>query len=181
MVSFHIKNMAENIRKFKALKKLTADPDVNNRILEKLKILIPQHVKRLFDTEGSTGKTGKWKELSIPYVVWKARKYPGKTIMKRKLFLYNALMGGKGSQWKIDRTFFGKTRFRFFINSENWKQHQWGTHKLPRRKTFDPTQNELLAFMDTFRIVYRQEILKLKLFKSVNLKPGTYSRIVKVW
>ncbi len=169
------------MRKFQELKKLPANADVNKRILENLKRLTKEHVKKLFDSEGASGANGKWSHLSFQYKIWKERHFPGKPIMKRKLYLYHALRSGRGSAWQIDKTFWGRTRFRFYIDPEYWKYHQWGTRKLPKRKTFDPTQNELNQFMDTFRIVYMQEIRKLKLFKSVNLKPGTYSRIVKVW
>lgn len=46
--------------------------------------------RQQFDTEGSYGSGG-WDPLSPRYAAWKARRYPGKPIMRRSDDTYNSL------------------------------------------------------------------------------------------
>lgn len=59
-------------------------------------LLFRKHEKRLFDTEGAYGPSGRWQELSDAYAEWKEWNYPGMPILQQTGRLRAALVEGKG-------------------------------------------------------------------------------------
>jgi phage gpG-like protein len=91
--------------------------------------------RRQFATEGRTGSAG-WAPLSPAYAAWKARRYPGKTILRRTDELFRSLT--EGPQVRIvDRVF-------MVIGSavEHGRYHQAGGGNLPRRPPVELTEHE---------------------------------------
>lgn len=55
-----------------------------------------KHEKRLFDTEGAYGPSGRWAPLSDKYLAWKETVFPGRPILELTGTLRAALVEGRG-------------------------------------------------------------------------------------
>ncbi|MFN3652226.1 MAG: hypothetical protein ACK47B_21825 [Armatimonadota bacterium] len=64
-----------------------------------------EHMAEVFASEGSANAAGKWRDLSPRYAAWKAKHYPGKTILVREGVLQRALTrrNAKGSLRRIGK------------------------------------------------------------------------------
>lgn len=88
--------------------------------------------RRVFDAQGLPHR---WRQLSERYRAWKARHFPGKTILRRTDRLYRSLTGGPGMVWRSRKHSlqYGSKYFTFVF-------HQRGTSRLPRRQMIVLTQ-----------------------------------------
>ena len=65
-------------------------PFIDKHLVGRLQKAFFRYMAKVFRTEGSASG-GKWKKLSPKYKTWKAKKYPGKTILRREDKLYESL------------------------------------------------------------------------------------------
>jgi phage gpG-like protein len=91
---------------------------------------------RQFATEGRYGSGG-WAPLSPRYAAWKARHYPGKTILRRTDDLYRSLTERPLGVEVIE------PRFAIFGTAVEYGQyHQHGTAHMPRRRPVEFPESE---------------------------------------
>lgn len=96
--------------------------------------------KEQFATEGLVGSGG-WRALSEPYATWKARHYPGKTILRRTDELYRSLTVGPAIN-VVERGF-------MLIGSdvEHGAFHQSGGPNLPKRPPVELPGSARVSFV----------------------------------
>lgn len=92
--------------------------------------------RRQFDTEGKFGSGG-WAPLSPRYAAWKARHYPGKTILRRTDRLYHSLTSRPLGVEVIEPAF-------AILGSAvpYGEHHQHGGGNLPRRRPVELPESE---------------------------------------
>lgn len=94
--------------------------------------------KELFDAQGRG-----WAPLSPAYAEWKAKHYPGKTILRRTDALYNSLAGrGRGHVEEIH-----PLQMRWGTEIPYARFHQRGTSKMPQRRVIDLVEREKVQIM----------------------------------
>ena len=89
-----------------------------------------------FKSEGSKGRSGKWKELEPAYAKQKAIDYPGQPILQRTGKLFASLTGKTSDTVLIEE----KDEFGFGSSLLYAKFHQTGTSKMPAREIFSFTE-----------------------------------------
>jgi phage gpG-like protein len=109
-----------------------------------------------FKSEGSKGRSGKWKPLKPEYAGRKAIEYPGKLVLERTGKLKSSLTGKTGDTVLIKE----KQEFGFGTSLFYAQFHQTGTSKMPAR--------EIFSFSDSTRTDITKEIQKglLEIIKS---------------
>lgn len=83
--------------------------------------------RAIFESEGSAGNRSKWAALSAKYAATKAKKFPGKTILRATDKLFNQMTGG-GFSAITSTSMFAGTKLPYAVF------HQLGTSKMPARK-----------------------------------------------
>lgn len=92
--------------------------------------------RRQFATEGRAASGG-WAPLSPRYAAWKARRYPGKTILRRSDDLWRSLTQRPLGVEVIE------PRFAMFGSAVPYgAYHQHGSGRLPRRRPVEFTEAE---------------------------------------
>lgn len=114
--------------------------------------------RKLFATEGSSGKHGKWPELSEKYKKWKDKNFPGKNIM----VLHERLINSLTNQAAESIYFTSKqgNKFRLVIGTDVRskegfdypKHHQEKAKKV--RRSIDPTDSQ----MDTWALLIEKGV-----------------------
>ncbi len=102
--------------------------------------------RRQFATQGIFGSGG-WRALSPPYAAWKARHYPGKTILRRDDDLWRSLTQGPAVKViEPDRLILGS-------DVEYGKYHQagGGPGGLPRRRPVELPESTRRAMVKTLQ------------------------------
>jgi phage gpG-like protein len=102
--------------------------------------------RRVFAAEGLPGP---WAPLSPAYAAWKAKRYPGKSILRRTDRLYESLtQRSPDTVWEITpRT------IRFGTRVPYWKYHQTGTRRMPARPPLvllDATWQDLVRQVNAY-------------------------------
>jgi phage gpG-like protein len=94
-----------------------------------------RHEERAFGTEGSILRSGKWAPLSPRYAAWKARHYPGRTILVRTGKLKASLTqpGAEGAIREVT-----EDGLEIGTSISYARYHQWGTGRMPARLVIDP-------------------------------------------
>lgn len=96
--------------------------------------LFAKQNREQFDTQGARGAGG-WAALSPAYAAWKARAYPGKTILRRTDALYESLtarpFGVEVIEAKVMRL---GTDVKSDDGFDYPRAHQQGTERMPRRR-----------------------------------------------
>lgn len=109
------------------------------------------HIRQTFATEGDAGP-GKWAPLSEKYAEWKAKRFPGKTILERTGKLMASLTERKaeGSVFEASpKSLTIGTSVRYAI------YHQAGTGRMPQRKEIalpEPAKRELMRIAQMYLI-----------------------------
>lgn len=85
-----------------------------------------------FKSEGSKGRSGKWKKLSRNYEKQKARTHPGMPILQRTGRLERGLTSKTGDTVLIE----SKDEYGFGTSLFYAAYHQTGTNKMPAREIF---------------------------------------------
>ena len=85
-----------------------------------------------FAYEGDVGNLGPWADLDKKYAAWKARAYPGQTILRLTDRMYDSLVG------TTDDTVFtaNPTWMAWGTGVEYARYHQEGTEHMPARPLF---------------------------------------------
>lgn len=98
---------------------------------------LAEATQRQFSSEGAYGSGG-WQRLSPAYGEWKARAYPGKTILRRDDNLYDAVTRRPFGVEVLEPAFavFG-ARVLSEDGFDYGAAHQAGAGNLPQRKVFD--------------------------------------------
>lgn len=92
--------------------------------------------KRQFRSEGDYGSGG-WQALSPAYAAWKARAYPGKTILRRTDALYNSLTRRPFGVEVIE-----PSRMAVGSGIDYGRLHQAGGGSLPQRRVVELPESE---------------------------------------
>lgn len=148
-----------------------------NEIKPKFKKEFNDTNKALFNSEGATGRHGKWKSLSPKYRAWKEKRYPGKGIMVRKGNLKKALTANSGDSAYIASKYGNKLIFTWFVTLKYWIYHQKGAGRLPMRKTFDPKNRMLKRFLLIVYAAVLRRVRRLKLFDRISIEFPTWDVI----
>lgn len=92
-----------------------------------------------FNTEGARGASGKWKKLSPSYARFKARKFPGQTILKATTDLFESMTSpdALGSIYKPE-----KDSLTIGTKELYALAHQKGTGRLPARPIISLTETD---------------------------------------
>lgn len=98
---------------------------------------LQETLAELWATQGASGADGQWKELDEKYAKWKARKYPGATILQRRGGLEASFMGGPGFHFQ-----FGPLWMEFGSDLAVGLYHQTGTQHMPARRIFQLTEEQ---------------------------------------
>jgi phage gpG-like protein len=99
--------------------------------------------RQMFRTQGGFGRSGNWKPLSPEYAELKAKKYPGKTILRREDRLFRSLTATSEDSVSTGTGGQGLYVFRFGSRVPYTIFHQRGTPRMPARKLFDMTGQQL--------------------------------------
>jgi len=90
---------------------------------------------RQFEGQGQGPFAGHWAALSEQYAKWKAKKYPGKPLLRRTDSLFEALTSSTSPlasrEWSASEFAFGT------VGLEYADHHQVGTEFMPARPPFD--------------------------------------------
>ena len=92
-----------------------------------------------FNTEGARGASGKWKALSPGYARFKARKFPGQTILKASTALFESMT----SPDAFDSIFIpDRTQLTLGTKALYALAHQQGAGRLPARPIISLTETD---------------------------------------
>lgn len=149
-VGMHIvaKNIDEWKRQGFATAKYLSNKQLVNNVGTMLKTRFETISKTQFSRKGGFGKHGTWPSLDPKYAAWKAKKFPGKSIMRRTDKLYNALVGGSDSSVFYSGSLPSGFNVRYGVDIEpdypSFHQ-QGGSIKgsMKMRKVIDPTEQQL--------------------------------------
>ena len=137
--------ITSNIEKWKKLAKLTAREFDAPETIRKVSIVLNRRfrllARRSFESQGSSSGLA-WPQLSEPYRTWKAKKYPGKTILRRKDRMYRSFTTKRFGVGFGSRTSAG---FNYMYGStvEYAKYHHEGRSPLPQRRVLQYTSQQL--------------------------------------
>lgn len=104
-------------------------------------VTVREILSESFESEGQSGRGGRWPNLEPPYEAWKARHYPGRKILERTGELKASLIGGPGG-----RVTYGRTSMEVASDVPYGSFHQEGKGQ-KKRSPWSPTDR------DAFRIV----------------------------
>lgn len=110
--------------------------------------------RRQFDSQGAFGSGG-WQPLSPPYAAWKARHYPGKTILRRTDDLFRSLTQGPAVR------VIQPHRLVLGSDVEYGKYHQAGGDGVPRRRPVElpeSTRRDMVRILQRFAITGRVRV-----------------------
>lgn len=96
--------------------------------------------RRQFATQGGAGSGG-WAPLSPKYAAWKARHYPGKTILRRTDELHTSLTVGPAIR------IIEPTTMIIGSDVDYGAYHQRGTSRMPQRRPIELTENRRREWM----------------------------------
>lgn len=99
--------------------------------------------REVFDSEGAKTASGRWARLSPAYAAQKARRFPGKTILRRKDRMFRSFVTRRENV-----AFAARHRDGFLFKYGSLvpvypELHQTGTPFMPARKIIDPTRQQL--------------------------------------
>lgn len=115
--------------------------------------------RRLFDSEGSSGKSGAWAPLSLPYVEQKQRRWGFTKILVASGALYTSLTSQAGDavvQEYPQELVIGTSLLYA-------KFHQTGTDRMPARRPIDLTDEDEKSIVDPLKQKIRQLIQNARL------------------
>lgn len=95
--------------------------------------------ERLFQSEGASGASGKWAALSKAYARFKARNFPGKSILKREDTLYESLTNPEAPD-----AVYRATQDEIVMGTRDPKAlaHHRGRGRLPARPVVSLTESD---------------------------------------
>lgn len=133
----------------KRLDQLRANASDLRPAFERIRDDFRRMMERTFSSEGGSNASGKWKPLSPGYAAWKARHYPGKTILRLSDKMRDALTGeGEGAIEEITE---GSLTLGADVRSKGGYPyplaHQEGRGRNPQRKIIDPTPGDIARWM----------------------------------
>lgn len=106
--------------------------DVKRRALDlsqPFQAFIPYWMEQERQVFAAQGLPQTWPALSPAYAAWKAKRYPGKTILRRSDRLYQSL-----TTFGADTIAEGRPRsLRFGTRVPYWQFHETGTRRMPAR------------------------------------------------
>lgn len=102
--------------------------------------------KEQFSGQG-IGDGGRWQPLSAAYAKWKAKAYPGKTILRRTDRLYNSLTGNTADSITDAQPQSLTIGTRVIYG----RYHQTGTRRLVQRKAIDLNEQQRTRLMKTIQ------------------------------
>ncbi len=115
---------------------------------------------RAFATQGASTKSGKWRPLSPAYARAKARRFPGKTILRATERLRQSYSGGGDSVVKSGRL---ARAFLFKIGS---LVPYSGFHQ--DRKVIDPTDAQLAVISTGIGAILKTTFLRIRWYDTAN-------------
>lgn len=104
-----------------------------------------------FDTRGH----GEWAPLSPTYASWKARNYPGRSLLVREGELRDSLTSDKGADVKM-----APLELRIGTRVKHAGFHQLGTSRMPARKPIDlrePDKQRLMRVVQRYLVNLSRE------------------------
>ena len=110
--------------------------------------------KKQFESQGSYGSGG-WVPLNPAYAEWKARNFPGKSIMVLSGLLKESLLGD--NPWSIKDI--QPLEMRLGTRLKYAVYHQRGTRKTPRRPVVELTESDKTRWT---KIIHRQLVDQAK-------------------
>lgn len=142
--------------------------------------------KRLFKSEGKTGDHGNWKPLNEDYAAWKAKKFPGKTIMRRTDRGYKSLTGHTGDSIKfIGNIPGGRFAIRMGTAIDYMEYWQKGVMTKKRgkitRRTIDPQEMIMVSWL---KIIHRAYVYACRYGpwkKGWKINPPKWDELKKEW
>lgn len=109
--------------------------DLGRHVFPRLAPVFETAMKRQFDAQGAGPVAGSWSALAEIYAAWKARKYPGKSILRRTDALYDGLTVASSPFAARD---YSASTFLFGTQGVEYASfHQTGTSRMSPRPPFD--------------------------------------------
>lgn len=115
--------------------------------------------KELFASEGASGQSGKWKELSSPYKEIKAKKWGNKPILQASGDMYKSLTATGGDN------VYEESPLELTLGTKDPKAgyHQRGGGRLPQRRAIDMTNEQVKQLVKPIQTKLEQLIDNAKL------------------
>jgi len=114
-----------------------------------------QYERELFESEGAAGGRGPWAPLKPSVRLWKARRYPGKSLLRRTDALYRSLTqpNARGSLGRIDgdRLIVGTTLTTPDGRRNLGALHHEGRGALPSRPLLEVSEARLARWAGVVR------------------------------
>ena len=134
-------NRKEWIKLARAVGRVLTDNSLNHELAYTMTARIRRLTKEQFKNEGRKSLRGQYKPLSEPYGSWKAKHFPGKTILRRTDRLYRKATTRNATIRNIS---VGKN-ISYEIDDKIGAGHQLGHGRLPVRRLFDPSRKQQLG------------------------------------
>jgi len=115
--------------------------------------------KAQFQSEGASGKSGKWKALSPAYAAVKQRRYGSLPILQREDGLYESLSRQTGDSVYEPK----KGELVLGTLDKKATKHQRGGRKLPKREPISITSQQAEKLVEPIKKGLEKKVRKLKL------------------
>lgn len=115
--------------------------------------------KEQFNSQGASGASGAWQELSAGYEKYKALTYPGRPILQASGHLKESITDPTNRDHVFRMT---ETSLTIGTTDPVGRYHQRGSERLPQRKIFDLTDDDKRHLRDVARREFQRVALELK-------------------